>query len=160
MVIDRNYYKSYLDGLRKSAAVIALLGPRQCGKTTFAKQAFQDYEYLDLELPSDFAKIASSPELFLQSRKSPLIIDEAQRFPSLFPVLRALVDRKRGERGQYVLLGSASFQLRTEISESLSGRIAFVDMTPFQLCEIPPTISVSTHWLKGPSSVCARASIT
>jgi uncharacterized protein len=129
--------------------VVAILGPRQCGKTTFARTECDGFEYLDLERPSDERKIVDEPELFLQSRKRPLIIDEAQRLPSLFPLLRSLVDEKRKQKGQYVLLGSASFLLQKNLSESLSGRIGFLDLSPLMLSEIHGVTDVEVHWLKG-----------
>ena len=125
------------------------MGPRQCGKTTFARNELSGFDYLDLELPSHYQKLESDIELYLRSRKRPLIIDEAQRCAELFPVLRALVDEKRKVNGQYVLLGSASFALQRQISESLSGRIAFLDLPPLQTNEIYSSSALETHWLKG-----------
>lgn len=129
--------------------VVAVMGPRQCGKTTLVKNTLEHFDYLDLELPSDHAKLSGDIEIFLRSRKKALIIDEAQRCPQLFPVLRALVDEKRTQKGRYILLGSASFQLVSQINESLSGRVAFLDLTPFLYSEVYKKISLEQHWLKG-----------
>ncbi len=106
-------------------------------------------EYLDLELPSDFSKVSNDIELFLSTRKQPIILDEAQRLPELFPVLRSIVDRNRHKAGQFVLLGSASYELVRSISESLSGRLAFLDLGPLLLSEVQGTFDFATHWLEG-----------
>jgi uncharacterized protein len=148
-IIPRNHYSNLANSLKERYPCLAILGPRQCGKTTFAKECFRRYEYLDLELPSDYAKIEGDPELFLTSRKNPLVIDEAQRMPELFPILRAIIDRRRKTNGQFILLGSSSFQLQEQISESLSGRISFLDFHPFHIGEVYPEVSLKSHWLKG-----------
>ena len=97
------YVKKALNILKKRQ-ILVVLGPRQCGKTTLAKEFLgKNYSFLDLERPSDFAKLSLEPELYLKSVTSPLIIDEAQRMPEIFPILRAEVDdRKR--YGQFILL--------------------------------------------------------
>ena len=128
---------------------MAILGPRQCGKTTFVKNCFPDYEYLDLELPSDLAKVEGDPELFLSSREGAIIIDEAQRMPELFPLLRALIDQDRKHNGKFILLGSASFQLNKNINESLAGRVAFLDFSPLNALETRTYYPLEALWLKG-----------
>jgi len=148
-LIDRTSYIHRARELLGSFPVVAVMGPRQCGKTTIAKTGFPEYEYLDLELPSDFQKFEADPELFLRTRQRPLIVDEAQRAPALFPILRALVDADRKRKGQYLLLGSASFSLQKRLSESLSGRIGFLDLSPLLLPEITARCGFDTHWLKG-----------
>jgi len=117
--------------------VVALLGPRQCGKTTLAKRILArrpDAIRLDLERPSDLAKLAD-PEFFLSRHRDRLVcIDEVQRRPDLFPVLRALCD-ETGANGRFLLLGSASRDLLRQSSETLAGRISYLRLTPFLFSE-------------------------
>ncbi len=148
-LIPREKIQNRCRKLANEYPCVSISGPRQCGKTTFAKTTFPEYEYLDLELPSDFTKIESDPELFLRSRTKPLVIDEAQRMPELFPVLRALIDTDRKKNGRFILLGSASFQLQRNINESLSGRVAFLDFHPFNLLETVEDFSFEAFWTKG-----------
>lgn len=113
--------------------VTALIGPRQCGKSTLAKKVLagrRDALFLDLELPSDTRKLAD-PELFLRENAGKLIcIDEVQMRSGLFPVLRALVDEDR-RPGRFLLLGSASRDLVRRGGETLAGRIHYLELTPF-----------------------------
>ena len=134
-MLPRGYRPSLLRLLRHFPAV-TVLGPRQCGKTTFIRQALPDWAYLDLERPSDVAPLAADPEARLDQLGDRVILDEAQRLPELFPVLRGLIDRKRGGRGRFVLLGSASPSLVRGISETLAGRTAFLDLPPFRWDEV------------------------
>ncbi len=119
--------------------VTALLGPRQVGKTTLARLVASGMlpdsaVYLDLELPSDLAKL-TEPELYLQGHRNRLVvIDEVQRAPELFPLLRALVDQDR-HPGRFLLLGSASPELSRFGAESLAGRIIYHELSPFSLDE-------------------------
>lgn len=117
--------------------VVALLGPRQCGKTTLAKRILArrpDAIRLDLERPSDLAKLAD-PEFFLSRHRDRLVcIDEVQCRPDLFPVLRALCD-ETGANGRFLLLGSASRDLLRQSSETLAGRISYLRLTPFLFSE-------------------------
>jgi len=138
--------------------VVALLGPRQVGKTTLAlevsKLISKETAYLDLELDSDLAKL-SDPEAYLRRFENKLlIIDEVQRMPDLFRLLRGLVDlRKRaGERtAQFLLLGSASRDLTQHSSETLAGRIRFLELSPFSVLELfqENTLEIEKHWLRG-----------
>ena len=131
---------------------VALLGPRQAGKTTLARViATQnpDSLYLDLERPSDLAKL-TEPELFLSRHAERLVVlDEIQRQPELFAVLRALIDDDR-RPGRFLLLGSASPHLLRQSSESLAGRISFLELGPFDVSEILPNhTSLPNLWLRG-----------
>lgn len=135
--------------------VVALLGSRQVGKTTLARGCLLDKptHYLDLERPSDLAKMAD-PELYLSRFAGHLVIlDEVQRLPNLFPVLRSLVDERRraGERaGQFLLLGSASPDLLQQSAESLAGRISYLELPPLHRTELEPGAAVGElHWLRG-----------
>jgi hypothetical protein len=158
--IHRKLENELRDCLRHFAAV-AVLGPRQCGKSTLAKaflSKIPESEYLDLERPSDLRKLAE-PELFFELHNDKLIcLDEIQRFPNIFPVLRSVIDERK-RRGQFLILGSASRDLIRQSSETLAGRIAFLDLTPFLLSELTQKrISIHRLWLRGgfPESLLAR----
>lgn len=132
--------------------VTAILGPRQVGKTTLVKrlQAVLPKEslYLDLEIPSDLAKLSSDPELFLKNHdRHTVILDEIHRLPDIFVLLRGLIDQKR-ESGRFILLGSASPDLLKNSAESLAGRISYVEMHPLHYREIAPA-NDRNHWLWG-----------
>lgn len=132
--------------------VVSIIGPRQVGKTTLAKQIMSESAkptlYLDLELQSDLFKL-NDAELFLSQHSEELVIvDEVQNKKELYPLLRALVDRTR-EPGQFLLLGSASPELIRHSSESLAGRIAYHQLHPFDLTEIPDTVLQNDLWVKG-----------
>lgn len=117
---------------------VALFGPRQAGKTTLARMLAAQRPgslHLDLERPSDVARLAD-PELFLSRHADKLVVlDEIQRIPELFPVLRALIDEQR-RPGRFLMLGSASPHLLRQASETLAGRIAFHELAPFDMTEI------------------------
>jgi predicted AAA+ superfamily ATPase len=118
--------------------VVAILGPRQCGKTTLALQIVKPLKkavHLDLENPADLAKL-DDPLAFFSLHEDDLVcLDEIQRAPELFTTLRSIVDQ-RDRNGQYLILGSASRDLIRQSSESLAGRIAYLGLTPFLLNEI------------------------
>ena len=121
-----------------TSPVVALLGPRQCGKSTLAKQliAAQPHSvYLDLELPSDCNKLTDAESFFRFNQDALICIDEIQRVPDLFPTIRAIVDQNR-QNGRFLLLGSASQDLLRQSSESLAGRISYLELTPFNLFEL------------------------
>ena len=154
--VNRRSTQEVLDSL-EDYPVVALLGARQVGKSTLAKKIcadFQDAVYLDLESPRDINKL-QDPEAFFELNKDSLIcLDEIQRMPDLFEVLRAVVD-KTSQR--FLVLGSASRDLIRQGSETLAGRIAYLELTPFTLDEIPGVDS-RVHWLRGgyPKSVLAK----
>ncbi len=149
--------KTYLERITKAlsrAPVVALLGPRQCGKTTLAKE-LESAHYFDLESPADQQRL-SNPELTLGSLSGLVILDEIQRMPKLFNILRVLVDRE-GANCRYTILGSASPHIVRNVSESLAGRIEFIEMTGFDQSEIHASSSTSL-WVRGgfPRSYLAR----
>lgn len=135
----------------KKYPVVDILGSRQVGKTTLSKMIKKSISkrilYLDLELPSDLNKLAE-PELYLsQFADALIIIDEIQRMPSLFPLLRALVDKKRIS-GRFLILGSASPDLIKHASESLAGRIIYHELSPFNLAEVGHK-KIRQLWIRG-----------
>ena len=134
-----------------SFPVVALMGPRQVGKTTLAKELAQEYGrsviYLDLELSSDLNRL-QSPELYLREHADSLIIiDEIQRMPELFPLLRALVDQRRTP-GRFMILGSASPDIMKHASESLAGRVVYHELSPLCLAETGAA-AMQELWLRG-----------
>lgn len=148
-MIERSLRQTILQSLRKYP-VVAILGSRQVGKTTLAKtisaQTSRGTIYLDLELDSDLNKL-TDPELYLRQFADMLVvIDEIQRMPALFPLIRALVDQKR-EGGRFLILGSASPDLMRRSSESLAGRIIYHELTPFNLDEVDE--DMHALWLRG-----------
>lgn len=160
-MIPRLLYPKLSEALAYSPAV-AMLGPRQVGKTTLALEVGQTLNalYLDLESEQDLAKLAQ-PELYLADHQDRLvIIDEVHRLPGLFPVLRGLIDKgRRGGRraGLYLLLGSASLDLLKQSGETLAGRIAYLELSPFTILEYcePPSDNL---WVAGgfPESLLAH----
>ena len=157
MMIPRVAKARLLDLLQRFPAV-ALLGPRQAGKTTLAlsleEQLRPQALYLDLELPSDRAKLAD-PELYLSQHRDRLVIlDEIHRLPDIFQTLRSLIDRRRrtGRKvSQFLLLGSASMDLMHQSAETLAGRIAYLELTPFTAAEVGGTSPSAPDalWLRG-----------
>ncbi len=143
--------KKYLEEIRRCfrrSNAVCLLGPRQCGKTTIARMLGWkgDKHYFDLEDPMHFTRL-SEPMITLESLKGLVVIDEIQRKPELFEILRVLLDRV-DSRTRFLLLGSASSRLVKGISESLAGRVAFVDMSGFNIAEVG-IINYRQLWLRG-----------
>jgi len=133
----------------KTSKVVAILGPRQCGKTTLAREYFrqqqgQKQNYFDLENPTDLLRL-SDPLLGLEELENLVVIDEIQRFPDLFPILRVLVDRKN-KKARFLILGSASRDLIKQSSETLAGRIHYLELTPFSYEEAK---DLNRLWLRG-----------
>jgi uncharacterized protein len=157
-MLKRSLTKKVLDAL-SSFPVVAILGCRQVGKTTLAFQVKEKIQkpavYLDLELPQDRAKF-SEPQLYLEQQAGKLLIlDEIQRVPDLFPVMRSLIDqrRRKGEKSaHYLILGSASPELLNQSSESLAGRIAYLELDPFNIEEIETNNTpdpINQLWVRG-----------
>jgi predicted AAA+ superfamily ATPase len=143
-------------------AAVALLGPRQVGKTTLALAVAESRAaiYLDLESVEDRAKLADARFFFAAHEDELVILDEIQRVPDLFATLRGVIDRGRraGRRtGRFLILGSASLELLKQSSESLAGRIAHVELGPFDVTEIGNR-ATERLWLRGgfPDSFLAR----
>lgn len=147
MIERRDLKKRIRESLRRSR-IVALVGPRQCGKTTLARafMPVDSYNYFDLEDPSSLARL-SQPMTALEGLKGLIVIDEIQRMPDLFPVLRVLADRLPLP-ARFLILGSASPNLLSQASESLAGRIETISMSGFGLPELGISAHES-HWLRG-----------
>lgn len=120
--------------------VVAIIGPRQCGKSTLVKRLRPEWKYYDLESPDDYQLITSDPVAFFSINKKNVIIDEAQQYPEIFKVLRGVIDSDRKLKGRFILTGSSSPEIVKGITESLAGRISTVEMWPFkqsEFCEKP-----------------------
>jgi len=156
MVKRENLVREVRSALKRSRAV-GLIGPRQCGKTTLARQlvSAESPNYLDLEDPSSIARL-DEPMTALRNLKGLVVIDEVQRRPDLFPVLRVLADRKPLP-ARFLVLGSASPELLRQSSESLAGRIETIAMSGFSMSEAGRDAHMR-HWLRGgfPPSFLAR----
>jgi hypothetical protein len=149
-IFPRNIASKLAERL-KTFPVVAITGPRQAGKTTLAKSYLQNCSassvYLDLELPSHLNSLRNA-ELFLKQNEDKLVvIDEVQRKPELYPLIRALVDMKRVP-ARFLILGSASPELLRQSSETLAGRISYLELSPFNWLELP-NIGCEKHWLLG-----------
>lgn len=140
---------------------VLILGPRQCGKTTLVKH-FLTGDYFDLEKPSDRQVFEGDVELALRRFAGPLVIDEAQVLPSLFSVLRAMIDERGDQVGRYYLLGSVNPELVESISESLAGRVGMIELTPFLHAEVAARgIALDEFWLRGGfPDACLAADLT
>jgi len=161
-MIDRRIHDILIERLDESPAV-ALLGPRQVGKTTLAQEIGESSPsiYLDLESDADRSRLRE-PELYLGNHEDKLVIlDEVHRVPDLFQNLRGLIDkgRKKGRRtGRFLLLGSASLDLMRQSGESLAGRISYLEMRPLDPLEIDPG-DLNELWVRGgfPDSYLAKS---
>ena len=162
-MIERRIIKNVLDALENQAAV-ALLGPRQAGKTTLAHIISEQEPsiYLDLESSTDRNKL-TDPELFLRQYEDKLVIlDEIHRMPEIFQSMRGLIDqgRRNGNRNKrFLILGSAAIDLLRQSGETLAGRITYIHMHPFDALEVNPNLeSMNKLWLRGgfPDSFLAK----
>jgi predicted AAA+ superfamily ATPase len=160
MPVGRPHCLASLKRAVKSAPVTALLGPRQCGKTTLARElaAERATAWFDLENPADLARLAE-PMLGLERLRGLVVIDEVQRRPDIFPVLRVLADRKPLP-ARFLVLGSAAPELLRQASETLAGRVAFVELGGFSVEEVGID-RVRRLWLRGgfPRSFLARTEV-
>jgi predicted AAA+ superfamily ATPase len=148
--IPRHIEKAMLIALQH-LPVTALIGPRQCGKSTLAKKIIHNLTnvvYLDLERPSDLLKLDNAEWFFASQHENLFCIDEIQRKPELFPVIRSFVD-EWGGNGKFLILGSASRDLLKQSSESLAGRITYKQLTPFLWSEISEQVSLKSYIERG-----------
>ncbi len=149
MEISRPDYFKEIEMSVRNNPVTAIMGPRQCGKTTLARVIAKTTEsvFFDLEDPGDFELLSTTPKIILQQQKGLVILDEIQRIPELFPLLRVLADEAESGR-KFLILGSASPELVQKSSESLAGRIGFVNLTGFNLNETGKD-NIEKLWLRG-----------
>ena len=147
-MVPRTHYLGRIKKALGRSPVVALLGPRQCGKTTLARQLIPPGhpQYFDLEDPV-IAHLLEQPMTALQSLRGLVVIDEAQRQPALFPVLRVLADRAESP-ATFLILGSASPDLSRQTAESLAGRVEIIEMRGFDLGELPSDAQ-ETLWQHG-----------
>jgi len=157
-MIDRSGYLTTIRTALKRNPVVMLMGPRQCGKTSLARQFLSEDapNYFDLEKPL-VAKLFDEPMNALERLRGLVVLDEAQLQPKIFPVLRVLADRQ-GTPARFLVLGSASPELSRQASESLAGRVAFIEIKGFSLAELD-NAPVDRLWLRGsfPRSYLARS---
>lgn len=132
--------------------VLGITGPRQVGKTTLSTELSgkikKEVIYLDLENPNDLSRLSEPALYFEKNEDACIIIDEVQRLPELFPILRSLIDKKRIP-ARFILTGSASPEIIRDSSESLAGRIAYKELTPFNYLEIRNHKHSGLHWFRG-----------
>jgi predicted AAA+ superfamily ATPase len=148
-MIDRTIDRKLVQTALKRSRVVALLGPRQCGKTTLAREFVptNSINYFDLEDPRSEARLAE-PDTALRPLKGIVVIDEVQRRPDLFPLLRVLADRKPLP-ARFLVLGSAGPDLLRQSSETLAGRIETVALEGFRLTDLGGAKAQQRHWLRG-----------
>ena len=134
-VLNRNL-QTRIEQLSANFPIIVILGVRQCGKSTLAKTVGRDWKYYDLENLNHLERISSDPVLFFKENSDHVIVDEAQIYPPLFATLRGVVDEQRENNGRFILTGSASFELMKNVSESLAGRVAIIELEPMKMNEL------------------------
>ncbi len=147
-MINRDGVKTEIETALRRGRVTALLGPRQCGKTTLAREfvSSNSVNYFDLEDPESLARL-DQPKLALENLTGLIVIDEIQRKPELFPLLRVLADRQPN-LAKFLVLGSAAPELLRQSSESLAGRIETLELSGFNLSEVGAE-AMPQHWLRG-----------
>jgi predicted AAA+ superfamily ATPase len=166
-MLKRRLFSEIDSRLRQQPAAV-LLGPRQVGKTTLARQvaaAWPDAVFLDMEDEGDRARLAQPAAFFGRYRDRLVVIDEVQALPEIFAALRPEIDAER-RPGRFLLLGSASGKLLRQSSESLAGRVAYLELTPFLISEIGAGVGtsaagISSLWLRGgfPQSFLAASEV-
>ncbi|MSQ53455.1 MAG: ATP-binding protein [Betaproteobacteria bacterium] len=130
---------SLLRAYLKTFPCVALLGVRQCGKTTLLESLPAKWRRFDLERRADYAVISRDPDTFFRVNSRQVAIDEAQVLPEIFSALRVAIDARRGEKGRFVITGSSSPALLRSVSESLAGRVGIIEMAPFSWVEVTQT---------------------
>ena len=159
-MIKRTELLSRVRSALKRSRIVMLIGPRQCGKTTLCRDLLEtdSPNYFDIEDPIILARL-DEPMIALRQLEGLVVIDEVQRRPDIFPVLRVLADRKP-LRARFLILGSALRDLLRQSSESLAGRIETIIMTGFSLSEVGLSAQ-PRHWLRGgfPLSFLARTEL-
>lgn len=160
----KRFLQDEISSLLKQFPAVAILGPRQVGKTTLAKQIVaankKDCVYLDMEKAADRNKLYDAHTYLENQQRRCVIIDEVQLMPQLFSDLRPVIDEYR-KPGRFILLGSASPTLVKGVSESLAGRISYTELAPVGLLEMPKNIARQKHWLRGgfPQALLAKTNV-
>ena len=134
-VLNRNL-RTRIEQLSANFPIVVILGVRQCGKSTLAKTVGSNWKYYDLENLNHLERISNDPVLFFKENSEQVIIDEAQMYAPLFTTLRGVVDAQREVNGRFILTGSASFELMKNVSESLAGRVAIIELEPMKMNEL------------------------
>ena len=134
-VFNRNL-RTRIEQLSANFPIVVILGVRQCGKSTLAKTVGSNWKYYDLENLNHLERISNDPVLFFKENSEQVIIDEAQMYAPLFTTLRGVVDAQREVNGRFILTGSASFELMKNVSESLAGRVAIIELEPMKMNEL------------------------
>lgn len=132
-------YSRLLQTYLRTFPCVALLGVRQCGKTTLLKTLPSGWTHFDLERRADHAVISRDPDAFFRLHPEQVAIDEAQVLPEIFPALRVAIDERRAIKGRFVITGSSSPALLRSVSESLAGRVGIIEMAPFSWEEVTET---------------------
>lgn len=137
-----------LSQLLRTFPAVLITGPRQCGKSTLVRALYSHWRHVDLDRPADLGLLTADVEGFFDAHARHVVIDEAQRVPELFTVLRHVIDRS-GAKGRFLLLGSASPALMRSVSESLAGRIGLLALTPFTAAELASASRNADRWFWG-----------
>ncbi len=132
----KRFLEKKVNRLLEMFPAVAIIGPRQCGKSTLVKAIRPDWKYYDLERPDDYQLVSSDPLGFFSRQTEKIIIDEAQEYPDLFKVLRGVIDQDRRAAGRFLLTGSSSPEIVKGLSESLAGRLATIELWPFKAAEL------------------------
>lgn len=141
----KRIYESLLREYLTFFPCVALIGPRQCGKTTLLSCLSKDWKVFDLEKQSDFQVLSQDTDLFFRLNSEKVAIDEAQLRPEIFPALRVAIDRNRQQAGRFIITGSSSPKLNAAVLESLAGRIGMIEMAPFSFAEVVENTSLTFY---------------
>lgn len=133
--VERNVAPN-LERLLAIFPCLVIVGPRQCGKTHLSQQLRPDWEYVDLENPQTFDRIHDDLNFFFRQHPGQLVMDEAQISPRLFQALRGVIDQDRHQNNRFILTGSSSPELLSQVNETLAGRAAVVELSPFKITEL------------------------
>ncbi len=131
----KRHLKAKVKNLLTQFPAVAILGVRQCGKTTLARTIGQKWRYVDLENPRDFDQLSDDPAFYFTQYPNAVILDEAQAYPPLFSTLRGVIDAHRHKKGRFLITGSSQPDLLNHISETLAGRVASIRLSPLKTSE-------------------------
>ena len=136
MAYLKRHCENKVNRLIESFPCVVILGPRQCGKTSLSKGLRPSWNYIDLENPQTYDRVHDDLNFFFKQNSKELIIDEAQISEDLFKTLRGVIDSDRESNGRFILTGSSSPELLKNVSESLAGRVAIYELSPFKASEL------------------------